>query len=252
MDLKGFDFLDFGASKGGCIEFAKARLGGANGIGVDIDPRKVAQMRTLGYDCLEGDVTQLDLPENSVRFATMSHVLEHLPDLDAVRRALISGARVASDFLFIQGPFFDADRTLASDGLKFYWSDWSGHKCHLTTAQLCDVLEALALPNYVCMGRLPVTGSDDSAIHPLDSGRNEHEYRPGVHPPKPKVQFVPPRYPAPVYREMVCVVRLRDFRGWRGVVAARKGCELIASTVPVDEGSRRKWLRRSRDSGGGR
>lgn len=28
MDLRRYDFLDFGASKGGCIDFAVAKLGG--------------------------------------------------------------------------------------------------------------------------------------------------------------------------------------------------------------------------------
>ena len=249
MDLSGYDFLDFGASKGGCIDFAKARLGGTNGFGVDIDPRKVAQMRALGYACVEGDVTALELPDDSVRFVTMSHVLEHLPDLDAVARALESAARVASDFLFIQGPFFDADGLLAVDGLKFYWSDWSGHKCHLTTGDLGRTLKALALDDYVCMGRLPVKDSGDSAIHPLDSPRNQHEYDAEAHSPKPDLAFVPPRYETPVYREIVCVVRLREFAGWQDVVAARKGGELIAATLPPDEGQPRGWRHRVRRTG---
>ena len=249
MDLTGYDFLDFGASKGGCIDFAKARLGGTNGVGVDIDPRKVAQMRALGYDCVEGDVTALDLPDDSVRFVTMSHVLEHLPDLDAVSRALESAGRVASDFLFIQGPFFDADGLLAADGLKFFWSDWSGHKCHLTTGDLGTTLKALALADYVCMGRLPVKDSGDPTIHPLDSPRNQHEYDADVHSPKPDVAFLPPRYATPVYREIVCVVRLREFADWHDIVAARKGAELIATTFPRDELEPRGWLDRVRRIG---
>lgn len=40
MRLDGYDFIDFGASKGGYIEFAKARLGGTRGVGIDIDPKK--------------------------------------------------------------------------------------------------------------------------------------------------------------------------------------------------------------------
>ena len=249
MDLSGYDFLDFGASKGGCIDFGKARLGGTNGVGVDIDPRKVAQMRALGYHCVAGDVTALDLPDDSVRFVTMSHVLEHLPDLDAVSRALESASRVASDFLFIQGPFFDADGLLAADGLKFYWSDWSGHKCHLTTGDLVKTLKALALDDYVCMGRLPVKDSGDPTIHPLDSRRNQHEYDADAHSPKPHVAFVPPRYATTVYREIVCVVRLREFVGWHDVVAARKGAEVITATLPPDELEPRRWVSRVRRVG---
>ena len=231
--LDGHDFLDFGASKGGCIDFALRRLGGRKGLGVDNDPKKVAQMRSLGYDCIEGDVTNLNLRARSVRFVTMSHVLEHLPDLEAVRRAVGSAARVSSDFLFIQGPYFDADEALAARGLKFYWSDWGGHTCHVTTPRLGAVLDALRLRDYLIMARVPVLGSADPAIHPLSSPRNQHDYAPDEHPPKPVVDFAPPDFPDPIYREMVCVVRLRRrFHGWADVARARLGCELIHGTLP--------------------
>ena len=83
-------------------------------LGIDIKPSKVQEMLQAGYDCIQGDVTQLDLLENSVRFVVMSHVLEHLPNLEAVRAAIANAARVGSDFLFIQGPYFDADKYLRS------------------------------------------------------------------------------------------------------------------------------------------
>ena len=73
---------------------------------------------------------------DSVRFVTISHTLEHLRDLVEVRKTLGSAVKVATDFLFIRGPYFDADDLLQTQGLKFFWSDWSGHPCHLTTGQL--------------------------------------------------------------------------------------------------------------------
>ena len=236
--LDGHDFLDFGASKGGCIDFALRRLGGRKGLGVDLDPKKVAQMRSLGYDCVEADVTDLRLRAGSVRFVTMSHMLEHLPDLDAVQRTIGTAARVSSDFLFIQGPYFDADEALAARGLKFYWSDWGGHTCHLTTRHLRGVLEALRLRDYMVMARVPVLDSMDPTIHPASSPRNQHDYQPGEHPDKPFVEFSPPAFPDAIYREMVCVVRLRRrFLGWPDVVRARAGCELLHGTLPWPPGN---------------
>ena len=233
VTLDGHDFLDFGASKGGCIDFALRRLGGRKGLGVDIDPRKVARMKSLGYDCVEADVTDLRLRARAVRFVTMSHMLEHLPDLDAVQRTIGTAARVASDFLFIQGPYFDADEALAARGLKFYWSDWGGHTCHLTSRLLRGVLDALRLRDYLVMARVPVADSHDPAIHPVSSPRDQHDYQPGEHPAKPFVEFSPPAFPDPVYREMVCVVRLRRrFPGWNDVVRARAGCEPLHGTLP--------------------
>ena len=225
-DLADYDFLDFGASKGRCIEFAKERLGGKRGLGIDIDPRKLEAMRALGYDCMAGDVANLDLPPNSVRFVTMSHFLEHLPDLATVRKAVENAARVATDFIFIQGPFFDAEDELHSAGLKFYWADWSGHPCHLTIAQLTTILAALGL-DHLALAHSPVESSLDPTIHPLATPRNSHAYNAEVHPPKPFVKFDPP-----LYREIVCLVRLRRFFGWRRVVRARQGCHFVSGTLP--------------------
>ena len=226
-DLADYDFLDFGASKGGCIEFAKERLGGRRGLGIDIDPRKLETMRALGYDCMEGDVANLDLPPNSVRFVTMSHFLEHLPDLATVRKAVENAARVATDFIFIQGPFFDADDELRRSGLKFYWADWRGHPCHLTIPQLTTILAELGLDDHLALARVPVESSLDPAIHPLAARPNSHDYDAELHPPKPFVKFDPP-----LYREVVCLVRLRRFLGWRRVVQARKGCHFVSGTLP--------------------
>ena len=229
MDLRRYDFLDFGASKGGCIDFAVARLGGRRGLGVDVDAKKVDAMRAQGYDCIVGDVANLDLPPKSVRFVTMSHFLEHLPDLATVRKAVQSAARVATHFLFIQGPFFDADGYLREHGLKFYWSDWSGHPCHLTIDQLVATFEALGLKDYLALARLPVESSLDAAIHPLASPRNQQAYVVGEHLPKPTTMF-----DRPLYREMVCLVRLRRFLGWRRVVQARRGCVFVRGTLPFE------------------
>ena len=98
-----------GPGKGNCIDFAKLCLGGRRGLGIEKKREPAERLRDSGYECIHGDVTSLELPRDAVRFVTMSHVLEHLPDLHAVRNAVEAGATVASDFLFIQGPWFDSD-----------------------------------------------------------------------------------------------------------------------------------------------
>ena len=217
-DLEDFDFLDFGASSGGCIDFARAKLGGRNGLGIDRDPKKIEQMRAKGYCGAVGDVTALDFPDDSVRFVTMSHVLEHLRDLGEVRRTLECASKVATDFLFIRGPYFDADDLLRDLGLKFFWSDWHGHPCHLTTGQLRTILRDLGLTDLNIEKKYVVKDSSHEAIHPSSSPRDQHEYVAGTHPDKPFVVFDPP-----LYKEMVCYVRLRpgtrmrsDGVMWRG------------------------------------
>jgi len=209
-----YGFLDFGASKGGSIRFAQQVLGGERPLGIDIDPKKVARMRSEGFECIEADATALDLPENSVRFVVMSHFLEHLPSLDHVRRAIASAAKVARDFLFIQGPFFDADDALEALGLKFYWSDWSGHTCHLTTTMLTSILDDLGLSDVELMYAGVISDSDDPTIHPLASARNQHDYDPDLHPEKPQRVFRPR-----LFREIVYLVKLGDMDGWNDLVA---------------------------------
>ncbi len=191
IGISKFDVLDFGASKGGLMEFAQRVLGGKRPLGIDIDPDKVARMRSEDFECVEADVTALDFPENSVRFVVMSHFLEHLPSLDHVRRAIASAARVAREFLFIQGPFFDADDALEVLGLKFYWSDRSGHSCQLTTTMLTGILDDLGLSDSELMYVGVVSSSGDPTIHPLASTRNQHEYDPDLHPKNLSVSFGP-------------------------------------------------------------
>lgn len=213
MNAKEVDFVDFGASIGGSIDFAQRVLGGKRPLGIDIDPEKVARMTAEGFDCIEADVTALDLPENSVRFVVMSHFLEHLPSLDHVRMAIQSAARVATEFLFIQGPYFDVDEEFAARGLKFYWSDWYGHTCHLTTFQLVEILESLSLSIHRVMFAGEVSGSDDVTIHALASQRNQHNFDPDLHPQKPEINFE-----SSLYREMVCVVSLAGHPSWEELV----------------------------------
>ena len=51
-----YDFLDFGCSKGGSMEFAQATFGG-RGLGLDIDPAKVAASKAAGFDAAVQDVS---------------------------------------------------------------------------------------------------------------------------------------------------------------------------------------------------
>ena len=222
MNEQEFDFLDFGAGKGGSLDFARRRLGGRRGLGIDKSRKNVEQLRNSGYDCIEGDITTLDLDDKAVKFVVMSHILEHLPDLDAVRQTIAGAVRISQDFIFIQGPWFDADDYLEKLGLKLYWSDWRGHPCHLTTRQLGEILRSMELTEHVIMGRDVISGSGDSAIHPLNSPGDQHDYEPQTHPEKPEITF-----DLRIYREMVCLVRLRPLPNWDQLLKARHGCEVI-------------------------
>ncbi len=222
MELNGVDFIDFGASEGGSIQFARERLGGVRGVGIDICPDKVATMRERGYECIEGDITRLDLPESCVRFVTMSHILEHLPDHDTAEKVIEAGLRLVTDFVYIQGPYFDADEYLESHGLKFYWSDWSGHPCHLKISDLEQMFERMGVTDYEFLVLDEVVDSSDPAIHSLDSPRNQHAYDASKHPPKAQITF-----DRPIWREMICIVRARALDDMSALYRARSRSKLL-------------------------
>ena len=216
MNSEPIDFLDFGTSKGGSIKFACKHFGGRRGVGIDISPQKLALARNDGYECIQADVTCLPFHDKSVRFVTMSHILEHLSSLAAVEAAIREGARVARDFLFIRGPYFDADAELEAQGLRFYWSFWTGHKCHLKSWELSSFLRRTGLDDHVMLVREPIYDSSHPAIHPLASPRDQHAYDPAVHPSKPFVELK-----RRAFREIVCFVQLRPLPNWSEILMAR-------------------------------
>ena len=58
-DISSYDFIDFGCSKGGSIEFAKKSFGVERGVGIDIDPAKVATARAAGHNAMIADARKL-------------------------------------------------------------------------------------------------------------------------------------------------------------------------------------------------
>ncbi len=224
-DQKSIDFLDFGASAGGSIELATSMLDGDRGIGIDIDLRKIRKLVAAGHDAVAADITRLAFPENAVRFVVMSHILEHLPNWELVQATLESGARVANDFLYIAGPYFDPDQYLEGHGLKFYWSDWSGHPCHVTIEQVLAWVSSRGFESQLFLTR-PLISSLDGAIHSLKSARNSMEYDESEHPPKPLVVF-----PTPFYREFLMLVHVG---GGPFPTAVAERIQKLRRAIPAD------------------
>lgn len=208
------------------IDFARKNFGGERGLGIDSDPAKVAAMREHGLGCIEGDITSRMFESGSFRFVTMSHVLEHLGSLADVESAIREASRAATDFLFIQGPYFDADDFLAKKGLKFYWSDWTGHTCHLRVKELVEILHRLGLDQTEIKVIKRITSSADPSLHPLSSLPDQHAYDPSIHPAKPHFDLE-----APVWGEVVAYVALRPVENWDEIIRAREGAE---AWIPID------------------
>jgi hypothetical protein len=217
-NLSDYDFIDLGTKSGGSIEFALRRLGGKRGLGIDLKQENVLIARDNGYDCLQGDATRLDFPDNSFNFVVMSHFLEHLPDYETVEKVIKNCARIARDFIYIQGPFFDADKYLEKLGLKLYWSDWRGHPAKIKTSDLNGILRKIGIKKYVIKVRKHIKDSLNPAVHPLSSPPDQHEYQIGKHPEKPYVKFK-----KPIFNEIVYYIPLRKVDNWYRITRARKG-----------------------------
>ncbi len=182
------DFLDFGCSRGQSIATSMKLLKAQYGVGIDLDPEKLAAAREVGFDVASIDI--LELPDETlVRFVTMMHFLEHLSGFDVAKAMLRKACRVSREFVYVRQPFFDADGLLFQLGLKCYWSDWTGHRYSMTTLDFYRVLAELCSDgDCACFNiafAYPIHSSDHPAILPLTAGVDQHEYDGSIHPPKP-------------------------------------------------------------------
>jgi SAM-dependent methyltransferase len=188
----GFDFLDFGCSRGGSIRWAMKSFGGKRGLGIDINPNKVAEARGAGFDAINFDILQI--PQKPlVDFVVMNHFLEHVPDFKMVQEIIKRACDVSRRFVVIKQPFFDADGYLLQHGLKLYWSHWRGHPNTMSSFDLyrifANLAEAGAIAGFSIHAKGPIQNSSHPAIHPVSSPRDQHSYDPTQHPPKPDKTF---------------------------------------------------------------
>ena len=195
MDWSKFDFADFG-----CHDFAGSRafagmFGGSKFVGFDTDRDLVIKNSQQGYDCIQWDVSQpfdeypgccgsVPIPAKCVRYVMMSHILEHLENIYAVRGAIKNAVYMAQDFIIITGPSFDAALPLAKLGLKSIWHNCSDHKMHLTTEQLAWCLILEGLNDFVIWNGPTYNGVDDTELHSLASPSGCDYFDKGTFPSK--------------------------------------------------------------------
>lgn len=198
-----YDFVDYGSKSEGSMALAMKKFGGRRGLGIEIRPDFVEEAKSKGHNVMLGDVTKLSLPDKFVRFTMICHFLEHLSGIESVKSALKNAVRISREFVYIRGPIFDNDEYLKKLGLKVYWSDWSGHACHLTTKQLSEILDSLGVKSYEIKFEVEMEDSNNKNIHPIDSPPNQHYYDSKQHPPK---KFS--RFNKKLYREFICIVKV--------------------------------------------
>ena len=115
MNFENFDFIDFGCSAGGNVEFVNRILPDAKGLGIDIDPKKVEAARARGVEAIILDILTIE-SQKLVEFVTMSHFLEHLDNPREAEKFIRKAVDISRSFVHIRQPFFDADGYLLEQG----------------------------------------------------------------------------------------------------------------------------------------
>ena len=211
VDWTNYDFLDLGCSAGGSIPYCERRFGARYGLGLDNDPAKVAKARLAGLHVVLGDGKRLGKAPGladgiRVRFVSMVHFLEHLPNAKTAEMVVRSAAEVATDFLFIRHPSFEGEAYLAQLGLRQYWWHWTGHPTHLRISDYCGMFDRLGLHQYLIRYKQPVWDSMNRTILTTEEPKDQHKFDQARHRVRRKVKFA-----QPLWREQEIFVALRAF-----------------------------------------
>lgn len=238
-----FDYIDFGCSKGGSLLFGQQAFNGKRGLGIDCDQSKVELTREAGFDAVRFNIHNLP-DEKLVRFVVLSHFLEHVPHPADVFAFVQKACSIATDFVYIQQPYFDADAYLVRNGLKLYWSDWRGlpehekygHCNRMTSLELWILLRDLRETgmdiDFSIHFRHRIQGSGDARIHNLFSPTNQHDFVADEHPDKD--EFV--EFQEPVFGEIRALITMPgiDHLELQKIVKSEYVFINIEGTTPVD------------------
>ena len=202
-----FDYLDFGCSKGNSLNWSKRLFGGKQGLGIDIDPKKIAQAKAAGHNAVIFDINNIPT-KKLVRFTVLSHLLQNLPSENDVKAFVRKACQVSTDFVFIKQPYFDADGYLFQNGLKLFFSDWTGHPNQMTTLSLFKLMKELKdeglLQKFSIHGKKPILSSDDNHVQSINAPIDQHHFDSSKHPPK--IQGL--KFEFPVFYETVVMISI--------------------------------------------
>ena len=204
--MEQFDFVDLGAKNGNMEKYAQETFGAQRGLHFEINDECVKTMEEKGISCVQADVTNLILPENCVDFVISTGTIEHLMDLDAIKKMIEISVNAAKDFVYLTWPWFDTDDYLKDLGLIPFPSTWDIHTCHVTISDLKNILKELSFEG-IFMAWPRILDSESDCILPIDYPRNMgelHHYK-SEYGTKSIVNFT-----QPVYHESVCFIVLRD------------------------------------------
>jgi len=185
-----YDVIDLGSGRGGCLEFSIKKFKATSHLGIEIQQDRVVNLKKRGYNCIHGDIVDIVLPEKSSRIVTISHVLEHLNSYSDVEKVLHKAIKTATEFVYIDSPCFDFDDYLEKLGLKFFWSDWKGHKTKYHQKDILHTLKNTGIDSCDVLVETPyVVDSSSECVHPLSSPVDQFNYNKEIHAKKPFCTF---------------------------------------------------------------
>lgn len=140
--------LDVGFGSGAFLD--EARLLGWDAVGVDIDPKTVANARARGLNVFAKSLDHLDFDEESFDVITISHVLEHVHDPVALLRTCFRLLKPGG-MLWIETPNID------SVGHARFGRHWRGLEPprHLVIFGLRALRNVLSESGFVAVRNLP-------------------------------------------------------------------------------------------------
>jgi hypothetical protein len=204
IDEGGYDFIDYGCSHGNSIKYGMSRLGGKRGIGIDLDPKKIADTEKAGYTAVLADATQIGCRTGSVRFGLMLHFLEHLPSRRVADQTLRAATMYAREFVYVRQPWFEGSAALLPLGYRLYWADWTGHPNHYSAVDFVNVLSrSRRVKRFLVFGRTPVLTTRDNCLVSLSAPPNSQAASAEDVATREEVAL-----PERLFRELVCMIQL--------------------------------------------
>jgi hypothetical protein len=209
-----YDFIDVSYVHAHSADFCEKVFGG-RGLSISNNPDIVEAIRASGGEATFGSLSEIDFPDESVRYVALIDTLNLMPDVGAMKSALASAARWARDFVFVRMPSYEDEEYLRALGLKFFWHDWTLYTMHPRLDQIAAILQSLGLEQYHISHREPAVSSEAPQILPVGAPSDQGFYDPALHGPKPSVTF-----PRPLYGQIDVFIALRRFETaeWHDII----------------------------------
>ena len=183
-----YQLIDLGSGEGKFADWAKGVFGFESILCIEKEGACRDAVLKRGFSFKQGDVLKpRTLAGLRSDFVTLSHFLEHLPEMKDTERVLRRVVKIARKGIVVSTPVWDCDSVLRLIGARFYWSEWADHTAKITAVELNEVAKKLGW-NYKLFASGFLSKLTDREICRVDSpsgvgpGENvitmEYKFRP--------------------------------------------------------------------------